>query len=159
MKNKKIIAFVLVIIFLFWLTSCESHEQKPDALSEEYKQKAIDNEATQINTEHLSRIKKVKVSNKKEILIVDEWTSFKQESDKKINENELRIAQLKKIPLKSFKLNKKIIRLEQNNLDLKNRMIEFEEQHRNALIEFKNKFNGDISELGLELNSLENPIK
>lgn len=159
MKIKNITAFVLVIISLFWLLSCESHEKNPDALSNQYKHNAKKMESTRINKNHPIKIKKVKVFVKKEIVAVDAWALFKEASTKKIHENEMKIAELKAMPTKSTKMNKKIARLEQSNLDLKTRITEFEEQNKNALIEFKDKLNQDISNLGLELTSLEKPVK
>lgn len=90
----------------------------------------------------------------------DELKTFKLESDLKIKNNEVRIAELKlKMNKSGSALDevyaKRIDSLEMKNKNLKTRMGDYEKTHSDWT-KFKHDFNRDLDELG---NTLKNPIK
>lgn len=88
----------------------------------------------------------------------EEWRLFKLESEQKINDNQARIAELKR------KLNKpgkmfdkmyanKINRLEEQNAALRLRIVTYEETQTDWQ-KFKEEFNHDMDELGKALRDI-----
>jgi outer membrane murein-binding lipoprotein Lpp len=89
----------------------------------------------------------------------EEWQAFKDETDIKIKENELRIAELKVKMKKSGKAidaiyEKKIDDLEQQNMDMKARVEAYEQTGKTEWEAFKQEFNHDMDELGNALKDL-----
>ncbi len=84
-----------------------------------------------------------------------EWKVFKQESEVKIRNNEVRVAELKvklKKPGKTFDAlyEKRIEKLDQKNKDLKTRIDAYENKQSDWQA-FKSEFNQDLDELGQAL--------
>jgi len=122
-------------------TSCQSHEKKvedakvkvQDARQEliEAQTEAYDAEAAKINAE--------------------DWKAFKIETENNIKNNELRIAELRVQLEKPGKIFDPIYKnrievLEQKNLDMKNRLI-FYDNNRSDWVVFKTEFDRDMKEL------------
>ena len=123
------------------LTSCKSPAQKEEAA-----QAKVDEAQQDLNAAQ------VKVASQ------EEWATFKIESELKINDNEIRIAELKvkmKKPGKVFDAlyQKRIDDLEKRNLDMRVRM-ETYEKSQSDWESFKTEFNHDMDELGKSLKDL-----
>jgi hypothetical protein len=89
----------------------------------------------------------------------EEWQAFKDESEVKIKDNEIRIAELKAKIKKSGKeldalYEKKIEALEQQNKDMKARISAYETNKKSDWESFKREFNHDMDELGKALKDL-----
>lgn len=89
----------------------------------------------------------------------EEWKAFKDESELKIRDNEIRIAELKAKIKKSGKeldalYEKKIDALEQQNKDMKARIDTYEKDKKSDWESFKREFNHDMDELGKALKDL-----
>jgi outer membrane murein-binding lipoprotein Lpp len=89
----------------------------------------------------------------------EEWKAFKDESELRIRDNEVRIAELKVKIKKSGKdldalYEKKIDALEQQNKDMKARIDVYERNNKSDWESFKREFNHDIDELGKALKDL-----
>ncbi|TDD98433.1 sll1863 family stress response protein [Flavobacterium cellulosilyticum] len=88
-----------------------------------------------------------------------EWQAFKISTDSIINENEIRITELKtkmKNTGKSIdaKYEKNIDLLEQKNSDLKVKIEKYKKQTNSDWQSFKREFNHDINEIGKALKDL-----
>jgi hypothetical protein len=82
----------------------------------------------------------------------EEWIAFKTETDLKIQNNEIRIAELKekiKKQGKSFDAlyQKKVDQMELKNREMKSRMEEYENSAHTNWESFKREFNHDLDEL------------
>lgn len=130
------------------LTGCQSPAQKADNAQvkvEEAKQDLMDKE------------KAAAVATQK-AATAEEWTAFKNESDTKIKENEVRIAELKAKMKKTGKAidavyEKSIDALEQKNMEMKNRMSAYE-KNQSDWDSFKSEFNHDLEGLGQAFKDL-----
>ncbi|MBK8490417.1 MAG: hypothetical protein IPL49_05775 [Saprospirales bacterium] len=85
----------------------------------------------------------------------EEWRAFKTESEEKINDIEIRIAELKEKMKNSGKIldglyAQRIETLEQKNRDLRTKMANYE-QNQSDWESFKREFNHDMDELGQAL--------
>ena len=99
-----------------------------------------------------SQVKAIKVVN------ANEWQEFKSEFEAKIQDNEIRIVDLKEKMKKSGKamgevFSQKIETLEQKNKDLRVRIANFD-QAQTDWESFKREFNYDMDELGKALKDL-----
>lgn len=126
-------------------TSCQSNDQKVEAAKDkvqdarqdliEAQTDAYDAEVAKINSE--------------------EWKTFKIETENNIKNNELRIAELRVQLEKPGKIfdpiyKNKIEVLEQKNLDMKNRLIAYENSQSDWEV-FKSEFNQDMEDLNKAL--------
>lgn len=87
----------------------------------------------------------------KKVATPDQWAEFKSETDIKIKENEIRIAELKVKIMKSGETldemrQKKIDALEEKNNELKNDLRDYE-RNNSDWETFKREFNRDMDEL------------
>lgn len=99
------------------------------------------------------------LTDAKRAATANEWQAFKDETDIKIKENALRVAELKEKMKKSGKAidaiyEKKIDGLEQQNKDMKARVEAYEQTGKTEWDAFKREFNHDMDELGNALKDL-----
>lgn len=135
----------LMVGILF--TSCETAEQREEAAEAQ----------VQEAQEELNEAKQdVKFAAQK-TANAEEWRVFKADIDEKITKNENRIAELKvqlKKPGRTLEGDlKRIETLEQQNKDLRTRMVTYE-RNQSDWESFKREFNHDMDELGKALNDL-----
>jgi len=102
---------------------------------------------------------KEELSDARKEATAEEWKAFKDESELKIQVNEIRIAELKAKIKKSGKeldalYEKKIDALEQQNKDMKARISAYETNKKSDWESFKREFNHDMDELGKALKDL-----
>ncbi len=129
-------------------TSCQSSAQKQDAAEEK----------VQDAKEDLKEARKDANAEAQKAATADEWKTFRNESQEKIQANEKHIAELKVKMNKPGKLldaayAKKIDSLEEKNKDLKRRMDAYEKD-QSDWESFKREFNHDMDELGNALKDL-----
>jgi len=148
--TKTIITLTVASMFVAGsvFTSCKSPAQKEETAQTEVQdaQKNLDEAKTDANAES------------QKVASTEEWLLFKSDADAKIKSNEDRIAVL------TAKMNKpgvildplykkRIQTLEQQNKDLKNRLIAYENDQTDWS-KFKREFNHDMDELGSAFKDL-----
>jgi hypothetical protein len=152
-KMKKRIMFTVAISSMLFvaLTGCESNNQKTEEAKENVSKATDELAKAQLNAE-MDSMKLVDVA---------EWELFKNETDSKIQANEIRIAYLRK-SLKQSKLavakdmNVKISELEEKSKELKSRLLTYD-QVQGDWIEFKREFSKDMDQLGSALTNFTVP--
>ena len=150
---KKRIMFTVAISSMLFvaLTGCESNNQKTEEAKENVSKATDELAKAQLNAE-MDSMKLVDVA---------EWELFKNETDSKIQANEIRIAYLRK-SLKQSKLavakdmNVKISELEEKSKELKSRLLTYD-QVQGDWIEFKREFSKDMDQLGSALTNFTVP--
>jgi len=88
-----------------------------------------------------------------------DWKQFKVDANLKINANEKSIAELKvKIKkegkISKAKYKKEVAVLEQKNVELKNKLVEYKYEGKDKWEEFKLGFNNDMDALGNSIKDL-----
>jgi septal ring factor EnvC (AmiA/AmiB activator) len=96
----------------------------------------------------------------KKVATPEQWAQFKSETEIKIKENEIRIAELKVKIMKSGETldkmrQKKIDALEEKNNELKNDLRDYE-RNNSDWETFKREFNSDMEELGQDFKDFIN---
>jgi|LakMenEpi03Aug12_release.lakeMendotaPanAssembly.Ray.scaffolds.fasta_scaffold229426_2 hypothetical protein len=150
---KKTTMFTVAISSMLFvaLSGCESNNQKTQEAKENVSKATDDLAKAQLNAE-MDSMKLVDVA---------EWELFKNETDSKIQANEIRIAYLRK-SLKQSKLaiakdmNVKISELEEKSKELKSRLLTYD-QVQGDWIEFKREFSKDMDQLGSALTNFTVP--
>jgi hypothetical protein len=150
---KKTTMFTVAISSMLFvaLTGCESNNQKTEEAKENVSKATDDLAKAQLNAEMDSM----------RLVDVAEWELFKNETDSKIQANEIRIAYLRK-SLKQSKLaiakdmNVKISELEEKSKELKSRLLTYD-QVQGDWIEFKREFSKDMDQLGSALTNFTVP--
>lgn len=108
---------------------------------------------------HASKVKSEKADS------LEDYRKFKEEAEKKIAENDEKIAELK---AKKFdgtteereKYNKKIANLEKKNAELRDRVTNYKGDMHDKWNSFKREFNHDMKEMGTALKDLgKNNVK
>jgi predicted nucleic acid-binding Zn-ribbon protein len=99
---------------------------------------------------------KLELQQARKAASAEEWKAFKDESELKIKNNGIRIAEFKaKIKLSGKELDevyeKRIDALEQQNKSMKARISDFETDTKSDWQAFKREFNHDMDELGNSL--------
>ncbi len=155
MKMKNYLLSVGGLIMVFAFTACESHERKVDDAFErvkEAKRDFVDTAAICVND---NKPGKTRVIIKNEI--TDEWTVFRNETEKKIKLSESKITELKakrNSTGNASKFDKQIARLEQKNNDLRKQMNDYNEEVKAKWVNFKVEMNHDIEEIEIELKDV-----
>jgi len=150
---KKSIMFTATMSSLLFvaLSGCESNNQKTQEAKENVSKATDELAKAQLNAE-MDSMRMVNVA---------EWELFKNETDGKIQANEIRIAYLRK-SLKQSKqtatkeMNVKISELEEKNKELKSRLVTYD-QVQGDWIEFKREFSKDMDQLGSALTNFTVP--
>lgn len=150
---KKTIMFTAAMSSMLFvaLSGCESNNQKTQEAKENVSKATDELAKAQLNAE-MDSMKMVNIA---------EWELFKNETDGKIQANEIRIAYLRK-SLKQSKLavakemNMKISELEEKNKELKSRIVTYDKV-QGDWIEFKREFSKDMDQLGSALTNFTVP--
>jgi hypothetical protein len=140
---KKIISTLAIAMLIAGtiFTGCQSSAGKEEAAQAKVKDAKQD----------LKEVQNEANADAQKAATAEEWKAFKSESEAKIKDHEIRIAELKakmKKPGKTFDAlyEKRIDALEQKNRDLKIRM-EAYEKSQSDWESFKREFNHDMDEL------------
>lgn len=144
MKTTKLKVSVIACIVVFGMTNCTSSP----------KQKADNLENAQENV--------INAENDLQQAVLDstnEYARFKVESETKLQENDLRIAELKakmkadKIEIRT-KYEKQLAELELKNAELKTNIGDYKESDKNKWEKFKSNFNKEMDELGQAISRM-----
>jgi len=124
------------------LTGCQSSDAKVEAAQDKVQDAKQD----------LKEVQKDANAEAVKYASAEEWKTFKMESEVKIHDNEVRIAELKEKMKKSGKAldavyEEKIDMLEKKNKDLQAKLDAYEKSQSNWE-SFKREFNHDMDELG-----------
>lgn len=139
----------LTILALFIpMISCQSNADKLDNAQEKVAEER----------EELAEAKKEANEVAQQVATAEQWQEFKTETERKIKENEIRIADLREKMKKSGKTldsvyAKNIDDLEQKNKNLRTRMDQYDTQSSDWE-RFKREFNHDMDELGQAIKDL-----
>lgn len=142
-------SFLIMISFISFISSCQSHEQKADSAFDLVKEEKMMNDDTGIL---IPEVKKIEIIKKTEE--PDDWSKYKVETEKKIVSNEIKIRAIKNIPNADAKLFKKISALEQQNTDLRRQLNEYAESLKLNLEKFKFTMKQDMEAINSDLNDL-----
>ena len=126
-------------------TGCKSPVQKEEAAKDKVQDAKQD----------LKEVRNDANAEAQKVATAEEWKTFKSESEVKIKNNEIRIAELKvKMKKRGKTLDalyaKRIETLEQKNRDLRTRLDAYEKSESDWEV-FKREFNHDMDELGQAL--------
>ena len=164
MKNK--LHFFLILIIGFFnidiLNSCQSREQKKNEAFESFREeKTMLKDSLAIQKDVLSeekdlitnRIVKKSIKNETipKVKVMDDWTKFKTETEKKITDNEIKIKQMKGIPDVSLKMLRKVVKEEKANNNLRSKLFSFNHDEKEATEIFKAKMLRDLLEIDNKL--------
>jgi predicted RNase H-like nuclease (RuvC/YqgF family) len=147
-KNIFSLAVTITIIAGTIFASCQSATQKQEATQEKVQEARKD----------LNEAKKDANEAAMVVATAEEWKTFRNESELKIRENEIRITELNakmKKPGEIFDAlyQKKIVNLEQQNRDMRARLDVYEKNQSNWE-SFKREFNHDMDAIGTSLKDL-----
>ena len=154
---------IAVIIITCWLSviiisSCGSHVKKPDdAFDLVKKERMMSNDSGFVSKEIIQESMKTEQVKKTEVL--DEWTKFKLETEKKIRLNENKIKKIRDLSDINGSLRKKLTKLEKDNNNLKSRMDEYNEEVKAKWEMFKASMSHNANEIGIELDAVKTDIK
>jgi uncharacterized membrane-anchored protein YhcB (DUF1043 family) len=148
MKKTFIQLVIPVFIAGTILFSCQSPRQKQEATQLKVQEARKDLNSAKKDANEAAMV----------VATAEEWNTFKSESELKINENEIRIKELK------LKLNKpgeildphyskRIADLEQQNKDLRAKLYSYEKSQSNWE-SFKREFNSDMNSFGEAFKNL-----
>ena len=140
----------IAILGLFALTSCESNKKKVEE-AEENSNKA---------TTELAEAKTEVAMDSLQEVNAEEWNIYKNETEAKIRDQEIKIASLKKSIAKNGNKSseEKIKELEEKNKDLSKRLKSYEKVKSNW-INFKRELSFDLDQLGVALKDFTVPTK
>ncbi|MCO5251681.1 MAG: hypothetical protein M9949_09710 [Candidatus Kapabacteria bacterium] len=146
MNSFKIIVFAMALSFYTFLIGCQSESEKVDDARMELQTSKYD--VVEARTELTQAIKDS----------IDDYKSFKQQSELRILQHEKDIAELKLQIAKTNKTtrnnyDKMIIDLEQKNYLLKENLKTYNEKGKENWENFKTKFSRNMDDLG---NSISN---
>ena len=139
----------LIILALFIpVVGCQSNAEKLENAQEKVAEER----------EELAEAKEEANEVAQQVATAEQWQAFKTESERKIKENEVRIAELREKMKKSGKAldsvyAKNIDTLEERNRNLRLRMDGYE-TNQSDWEAFKREFNHDMDELGQALKDL-----
>jgi len=140
------------------ITSCGSHFKKPDdAFDIVKKERMMLNDSSFVSKEIIQESMKTELVKKTEIL--DEWTKFKLETEKKIRLNEIKIRKIRDLTDINGNLRRKLTKLEKDNDNLKSRLDEYNEEVKARWEMFKASISHSANEIGIELDAVKTDIK
>lgn len=140
------------------ITSCGLHVKKPDdAFDLVKKERMMSNDSSFVSKEIIQESMKTELVKKTEIL--DEWTKFKQETEKKIRLNEIKIKKIRYLTDINGNLRRKLSKLEKDNNNLKSRLNEYNEEVKARWEMFKASMSHNANEIGLELDAVKTETK
>lgn len=158
LKTKFILLITTACLIAVIMTSCGSRQQKPDDAFDRVKQvRMLTNDSNFTSKEIIEESMKTEPVKKDEIL--DEWTKYKNEMEKKIQLNENKIKEIKGLPDANAGLLRKVTSLEKVNNDLRIKMDEYKEEVKVKWEMFKASMNHNVNEIEIELNVLKTDNK
>jgi len=158
LKTKFIIQITVTCLIAIFISSCGSHQEKPDDAFERVKQvRMMSTDSSFVSEKVIQESMKTEPIKKNEIL--DEWTKYKNEMEKKIHSNENKIKEIKGLPDANDGLLRKVAVLEKTNNDLRVKMDEYKEEVKVKWEMFQASMNHNVNEIEIELNTLKTDNK
>ncbi|MBC7384046.1 MAG: hypothetical protein H7296_13850 [Bacteroidia bacterium] len=150
---KLLVCFSILLSIIF--ISCESHEQKADAFD-----RFKDAKSTAVDT--IIIVKEVPSTPKKPKTIIinecaSEWLKYKNETEKKIKENEeilLTLRDKNNQEGKNQKFEKNISKLEDKNNDLRKKLEKFNDEFNKNLEKLKETVSEESNEIVMGLKEI-----
>ena len=147
-KNIFTLAVTITLMAGTIFSSCKSSIQKQEAAQDKVQDARQELNAAQKDANAAAQV----------VATAEEWEAFRNESELKIKANEIRITELNvkmKKPGEIFDeiYEKKITNLEQQNKEMRARLIAYEKSQSNWE-SFKREFNHDLDAIGQALNDL-----
>ncbi len=143
---------VLCLIVAF-MVACTSREQKNDAAFDRVKQEKTEtNDSAVVNDAMTFEIAKKKPAVK---IITDERTEFYQGIAKRIQANQIGIAELKNNHSQDGDMKKKATKMEEENNDLSIQLDKYNKDEKLKWELFKASMNQQVDEIGIELKAIK----
>lgn len=159
--NSKVKFITLIIsscILFIIATSCGSHENKPDDAFDRVKQvRMLSNDSNFTSDEILEE--SMKTEKVKKIVILDEWTKYKNEIERKIRQNENKIKEIKALPEAMATSSDEVNNLEKANTELRSKMDEYNEEVKVKWEMFKTSMNHNVNVIEIELKAIKAELK
>jgi uncharacterized protein (DUF1800 family) len=153
-KAYKSIVFITSCLTAGLLISCGQPVQKPaDAFDLVKKERMLSVDSSFVSKEIMQASMKTEAVKKVEI--VDEWTKFRIETEKKIKMNEAKIQKIKNIPELKANARKKLASLEKDNNNLKSSLEEYQEEIKAKWEAYKSSVNHSANAIGDELSAIK----
>jgi hypothetical protein len=156
MMTLKIYVPIIIITSCFTtclLTSCGSQVQKPaDAFDLVKKERMLSDDSSFVSKEIMQASMKTEAVKKVEI--VDEWTKFRLETEKKIRMNDTKIQKIKNLPDLKTSTRKKLASLEKDNYNLKSSLEEYQAELKAKWEAYKSSVTHSANAIGDELSSI-----
>lgn len=139
------------------LAACQPHETKGDAAFERVKAEKLLTEDSSLVNEAMTA-EPIKKEAARTIEAPDQWTLFRNATEKKILANEQAIKALKKIPDTNAKWRKQVASLEESNHALRKQLDVYHEEAKLKWENFKATMDHDVNDIGITLKNLANTI-
>lgn len=151
----RIIVIVLTCCFsAFVMTSCGPRVQKPDdAFDLVKKERMLSQDSSYVSEEIIQA--SLKTEQVKKIEVVDEWTKFRLETEKKIKLNDIKIQKIKGSADLKASQRRRLASLETDNNNLKSRLEEYPADLKAKWEAYKTSMSHSTKEIGNELNALQ----
>jgi hypothetical protein len=135
------------------LTSCGPPIKKPaDAFDLVKKERMLSDDSSFVSKEIMQASMKTEAVKKVEI--VDEWTKFRLETEKKIRMNDTKIQNIKNLPDLKTSIRKKLASLEKDNYNLKSSLEEYQAELKAKWEAYKSSVTHGANAIGDELSSI-----
>jgi hypothetical protein len=153
--NEKFISIILTgVLSAMMITSCGSRTQKPDDAFDKVKKVRMLTKDSSFTTDIVLK-ESMKTEPVKKTESLDEWTTYKNEMEKKIQLNEKKIKEIRGLTNANKGLLRKLTNLEKANNDLKIKMAEYNEEVKVKWEKFKASLDQNVNEIDIELNALK----
>jgi len=141
--------FALFLFILSSTLSCETHSGEENKAFENVKtDKMKTGDSATVSADIASH---QNLNREDKIKMVDAWSQFKKDIEKRISSNEKEIEEIKAMPLLSSYSFKQVTKLETENFDLRIQMHEYNELDTSKLAKFKTSIISDVDEIKFEL--------
>jgi len=145
---------MLLFLIIFGSFSCESHAgEENDAFENMQTDKLKTGDSASVTAEIIPEPQNIKREDK--IKILDEWSQFKSDIEKKISANENGIDEIKAIPFLSKDSFKDVTKLETDNFDLRIQMHKYNDLDTSKLAKFKTKLMREVDDIKFEIELLK----
>jgi len=152
--NRKIVLLVIGCSSLFAMSSCGPRVQKPeDAFDLVKKERMLSQDSSYVSEEIIQA--SLKTEQVKKIEVVDEWTKFRLETEKKIKLNDSKIQKIKESADLKTSQRRRLASLETDNNNLKGKLEEYPAELKAKWEAYKTSMSHSTNEIGNELNALQ----
>ncbi len=156
---KKLNSIILTsCLFALLMSSCGAPKQKTDEAFEQVKkERMMSPDSNVVSDIIIQEPKGTDFLNRKEK--PDEWTTFKNKIERKIQLNENKIRKIKLSGISNNGLLRNVDALEKINKDLRLKMDEYHEEEKVKWETFKTSMDHRVNEIEIELNAINTDLK